>query len=92
MEATTQNFEKRFFINRSENFIALLNLYARHLGVKISGPYCTPMFKIRIRWTGDLLLFGPPACGSVVICKDQDPSIFQQNRSEKHFLCSILMS
>jgi hypothetical protein len=41
MEATTQYFGKRFFINRSWNFIALLNFYARHLGIKITGPYCT---------------------------------------------------
>jgi hypothetical protein len=41
MEATTQDFGKWFFINRSKNFIALLNFYARHLGVKITGPYCT---------------------------------------------------
>jgi hypothetical protein len=40
MEATTQYFGKWFFINRSENFIALLNFYDRHLGVKITGPYC----------------------------------------------------
>jgi hypothetical protein len=39
MEATTQYFGKRFFINRSLNFIALQNFYARHLGVKITGPY-----------------------------------------------------
>jgi hypothetical protein len=38
MEATTQYFGRRFFINRSKNFIALLNFYARHLGVKITGP------------------------------------------------------
>jgi hypothetical protein len=37
MEATTQNFGKWFFINRSWNLIALLNFYARHLGVKITG-------------------------------------------------------
>jgi hypothetical protein len=33
-----QYFGKRFFINRSYNFIVLLNFYARHLGVKITGP------------------------------------------------------
>jgi hypothetical protein len=33
-DETTQYFGKRFFINRSQNFIALLNFYARHLGVK----------------------------------------------------------
>jgi hypothetical protein len=31
--------ENGFLINRSENFIALLNFYARHPGVKITGPY-----------------------------------------------------
>jgi hypothetical protein len=40
MEATTQYFGKWFFINRSKNFIAILNFYVRHLGVKITGPYC----------------------------------------------------
>jgi hypothetical protein len=37
MEATTQNFGKRFFINRSCNFIALLNFNASHLGITITG-------------------------------------------------------
>jgi hypothetical protein len=36
MEATTQYFGKRFFRNRSWNFMALLNFYAKHLGAKIS--------------------------------------------------------
>jgi hypothetical protein len=31
-------FGKRIFINRSDNFIAFLIFYARHLGVKITGP------------------------------------------------------
>ncbi len=31
----------------------------------------------------DSSVFGPPASGSGVICKDPDPSIFQQNYSEK---------
>jgi hypothetical protein len=43
MEATTQYFGKWFFINRSLNLIALLSFYARHLGVKITGPKCTQM-------------------------------------------------
>jgi hypothetical protein len=41
MQATTQFYVKRFFINKSLIFIALPKLYARHLGVKITGPYCT---------------------------------------------------
>jgi hypothetical protein len=38
MQATTQYFVKRFFINRS--FTALPKFYARDLGVKITAPYC----------------------------------------------------
>ncbi len=55
MEATTQYFGKRFFINRSQNLIAILNFYVRHLGVKITGPYCTclvsfpPLLQLDIR-------------------------------------------
>jgi hypothetical protein len=41
MEATTQYFGKRFFINRS--FIALQNFYARHLGAKSLVPSNQPM-------------------------------------------------
>ncbi len=46
MEATTQYFGKWFFINRSQNFIALLNFYDSHLGVKITGPYCPACWPI----------------------------------------------
>ncbi len=35
--------EKGFFINRSKNLIALPNFYTRHLGVKITGPYCSQL-------------------------------------------------
>ncbi len=48
MEATTQYFGKWFFINRSQNFIALLNFYVRHLGVKITGPYCVDTVPYRV--------------------------------------------
>ncbi len=34
-------FCKTYFINRSQIFIALPKFYARHLGVKITGPYTT---------------------------------------------------
>ncbi len=42
MQATTQYFVKQFFFYKK---IALPNFYARHLGVKITGPYCrrTPL-------------------------------------------------
>ncbi len=48
MEAATQYFGKWFFLNRSQNFIALLIYYARHLGVKITGPYCS--LRCPTRW------------------------------------------
>ncbi len=53
MEATTQYFGKWFFINRSQNFIALLNFYDRHLGVKITGLY-TILPYLSIRGSGPL--------------------------------------
>jgi hypothetical protein len=39
MQAATQYFVKRFFINMSWIFIVLPKFYAIHLGVKITGRY-----------------------------------------------------
>jgi hypothetical protein len=52
MEETAQYFDRRFFLNRFQIFIALPKFYATHRNyenfVKITGPYCpASIFKLK---------------------------------------------
>jgi hypothetical protein len=66
MEATTQYLGTRFSTNRLQIFIALPKLDAAHLGINITGPYCTVMHPAEI--AGLVLSFTPLLSLNYVPC------------------------
>jgi hypothetical protein len=48
MQGTTQYFVNGFFIKKSLRFHRPFKFYARHLGIKIAGPYSLNYIKIKV--------------------------------------------